>query len=85
MQQLRINILGVAQMQDIGIELGNSTCKLCISHFMTTELTETKQNFTSKKRGEKKPLWILTYIQTEIFLWFLTVTFLEGRNAYPLH
>jgi hypothetical protein len=43
-------------MQDIGIELGNSMCKLCISHFMITELTETKKNILSptKKEKEKK-------------------------------
>jgi hypothetical protein len=43
MQQFRVNILGVAQMQNIGIELGNSMSKLCVRHFIT-ELTETKQN-----------------------------------------
>jgi len=43
MQQFRINILGVAEIQDIGIELRNSMSKLCVSHFMATEITETRQ------------------------------------------
>jgi hypothetical protein len=48
MQQLRINILGVAKMQDIGIELSNSMSKLRICHFMATEITETRKRvFTS--------------------------------------
>jgi hypothetical protein len=54
MQQFGINILGVAQMQDIGIQLGNSMCKLCISHFMITEFTETIQHVTSNKKENKK-------------------------------
>ena len=54
MQQFRINILSVAQMQDIGIELGNSMCKLCISHFMITKFTETKKNILSLTKKEKK-------------------------------
>ena len=51
MQQFRVNILSVAQMQNIRIELGNSVCKLCISHFMTTELTETKKNILSPTKN----------------------------------
>jgi len=54
MQQFRINILSVAQMQNIRIELGNSMCKLCISHFMTTELTETKKTFYLQQKIIKK-------------------------------
>jgi len=54
MQQFRIYILSVAQMQDIGIELGNSMCKLCISHFMITELTETKKNILSPTKKKTK-------------------------------
>jgi len=54
MQQFRINILSVAQMQDIRIELGNSVCKLCISHFVTAELAETIKNILSPTKKKKR-------------------------------